>query len=81
MSDMEGETEADVFIDLSGLKCPMPVLRTKKALSTMEPGQVLKVRTTDPASADDIPAFAKMSRHELIGTAAVDGGHVFLLRR
>lgn len=73
--------KADVSIDLTGLKCPLPVLRTKKALSAMEAGQVLMVRTDDPNSADDIPAFAKMSGHELLGLEEVEGGHRFFLRR
>ena len=47
----------------------------------MEPGQVLKVHTTDPASSNDIPAFAKLSRHELISMESVGDGHVFYLRR
>lgn len=73
--------EPDETIDLSGLKCPLPVLRTKKALSMMEPGQVLRVLTTDPSSADDIPAFARLSGHELLEHGPTEGGHSFLLRR
>ena len=78
---MRDTDRADLFIDLSGLKCPLPVLRTKKALSTMSPGQILKIHTTDPSSATDIPAFAKLSRHELLSVTAIEDGHVFFLRR
>ncbi len=44
-----------VILDLSGLKCPMPVLRTQKAVRDMQPGDLLEVIATDPMSAIDIP--------------------------
>ncbi len=71
----------DLVLDLSGLRCPLPVLRTKKALAGMNEGQVLEVIATDPGSYADIPAFARMSRHELLEARLTASGSVFLLRR
>lgn len=70
-----------VEIDLSGLNCPLPVLRTKKAMATMAEGDILAVRTTDPTSAQDIPAFAKMAGHALVRLEETASGHLFLLRK
>ncbi len=71
----------DLVLDLSGLKCPLPVLRTKKALAGMSEGDVLEVLATDPGSYEDIPAFARMSGHELLDARLTASGTAFLLRR
>ncbi|MCY4324914.1 MAG: sulfurtransferase TusA family protein [Betaproteobacteria bacterium] len=73
--------EPDQTIDLTGLKCPLPVLRTKKALAALAAGRVLRVIASDPGALDDIPAFARMSGHELLIAERTDAGSVFLLRR
>ena len=56
----------DATADLSGLKCPLVVLRTKKALTELEPGQRLLVIATDPSSRKDIPAFAELAGYRLL---------------
>ncbi|WP_018606995.1 sulfurtransferase TusA family protein [Uliginosibacterium gangwonense] len=69
-------------LDVKGLKCPLPILRTKKALSAMMTGQVLKVVATDPSTVKDFDAFARQTGHELLSTS--DEGNeefVFLIRR
>jgi len=72
------ETELDV----RGLKCPLPILRTKKALSAMQSGQILKVLATDPSAAKDFEAFTRQTGHELIQSTTGEGEElVFLLRR
>ena len=53
-------------LDASGLHCPMPVLRSKKALDSMASGEILHIISTDPASKNDIPSFAKTTRNELL---------------
>ena len=53
--------QIDRDLDVKGLNCPLPILRTKKALSEMEPGQVLRVQATDPGSLKDFAAFAKQT--------------------
>ena len=60
--------------DLSGLRCPMPILRTKKALAQMSAGEVLKVTTTDPAAVDDLAVFCKQTGHVLLAQSPSDGG-------
>lgn len=56
----------DQEIDTSGLLCPLPILRTKKALATIQSGQVLKVLTTDPKALEDFQAFTDQTGHSLL---------------
>ena len=67
-------------LDARGLSCPMPLLKTKLALNGMEPGDILEVVATDPGSLCDIPAFIRLSAHELISADALDDGFRFLIR-
>jgi len=56
----------DVELDASGLNCPLPVLKARKALSEMSAGQRLRLIVTDAGAAQDIPAFSKMTNNPLI---------------
>jgi tRNA 2-thiouridine synthesizing protein A len=67
--------------DLRGLNCPLPVLRTRKRLQAMSPGQRLWVETTDPISVIDIPAFCAEDGHLLVESVATETGHRFLIER
>lgn len=67
--------------DCQGMICPLPVLRTKKALADMPTGHILKVITTDPSSEQDIPMFAKHTGNLLVGQEKLAGKWVFYLRR
>jgi len=58
--------EAAVEVDASGLKCPLPILRAKKALAAMSSGEVLKVITTDPHALKDFQAFCKQTGNTLL---------------
>ena len=58
--------EFDRDLDVKGLNCPLPILRTKKTLAEMESGQILRVLATDPGSLKDFPAFAKQTGNELV---------------
>lgn len=69
--------QVDMEIDLSGLRCPLPVLRVKKALSEMQAGGVLRVYATDPAAVQDIPAFIKQAGHNMHDLEPSGDGHVF----
>lgn len=55
-------------IDARGLRCPAPVIRLAAAARTLEPGTVVTVLWTDPAARHDIPAWARMRGHEVVGT-------------
>ncbi|MBF0125614.1 MAG: sulfurtransferase TusA family protein [Magnetococcales bacterium] len=66
---------ADVTLDAKGLNCPLPILRAKKALKGMEPGQILAIEATDPGSAKDFESFCSQTGHELI--KASEAGNVY----
>jgi tRNA 2-thiouridine synthesizing protein A len=63
----------DETLDCRGLACPMPLLKTKKAISKMSSGQILEILGTDPGSRNDLPSFAKKSGHEFLGEKEDDG--------
>jgi len=67
--------------DLKGLNCPLPVLKARKRLARMRLGSRLWLETTDPLAVIDIPAFCADAGHHLVETAAVSGGHRFLVER
>jgi len=73
--------EFNLELDARGLNCPLPILRTKKALSTMASGQVLKVISTDPGSVKDMQAFAKQTGNALLSSAELGGEFVFFMQR
>lgn len=72
---------SDRQLDVSGLKCPMPILRTKKALADMASGEVLEIRATDPATREDFAAFARQTGHVLLQLIEADASLVFYLKR
>ena len=71
----------DRELDASGLNCPLPILRAKKALSDMSRGQVLKVISTDQGSLKDFEAFCKQTNNPLLESGEQGGKFVFLLRK
>jgi len=73
--------QIDKEIDTSGLNCPLPILKAKKALNDMSSGQVLKVIATDPGSSRDFEAFAKQTGHELVLQEKTEAHFVFGLKR
>jgi len=72
--------EADKVLDACGLNCPLPILKTKKALAEMSGGQVLRVLTTDPGSAKDLASFCKQTGHELLSEGETDGKFEFFVK-
>ena len=69
--------KAEVVYDLRGLKCPLPVLRSRKKLASLEVGDILTVETTDPLAVIDIAHMCNEDGHRLVETVAVDKGHRF----
>lgn len=61
------------LLDLKGLKCPLPILRTKKALANLAHGAVITVLATDPGAPDDFAAFCKHTGHELLENSVQEG--------
>jgi tRNA 2-thiouridine synthesizing protein A len=71
----------DLELDARKLSCPLPILRTKKSLSQMAGGQVLKVLATDPESPKDFVVFCRQTGNELLSSIEENGEFVFLIRR
>jgi len=66
---------ADKVLDAKGLTCPMPIVKTKKAIDQLLPGQILEIHTTDKGAKNDLTAWAKSGGHELLKQA--DDNNVF----
>lgn len=64
----------NVILDAKGLACPMPIVKTKKAMNQLEAGQVLEVQATDKGSKADLKAWAKSAGHHYLGT--IDQGEL-----
>jgi len=71
----------DQELDASGLNCPLPILRAKKALGALEAGQVLRIVATAPGSVKDFEAFAKPPGNELMESGEEGGKFVFLIKK
>ena len=71
----------DKELDARGLNCPLPILRTKKALTDMTSGQVLKVLATDPGSVKDFQAFSKQTGNSLLSSEVVEKEFVFFMKK
>ena len=75
---MDGDV---VELDATGLECPMPLLKAKRALNAMERGQRLCVRATDKGSVRDFKVFSEQSGHLLLSSEEVDGIYIHLLQK
>lgn len=71
----------DREVDARGLNCPLPILRTKKALNDMKTGELLRVVSTDPASQRDFQAFSRQTGNALVDQSTANGEFIFVLRR
>ncbi|MEM8704375.1 MAG: sulfurtransferase TusA family protein [Pseudomonadota bacterium] len=72
---------SETLLDLKGLKCPLPVLKARKAMSKLPDGDRLVVLTTDPMAEIDIPHFCQENGHTLVASERTDFGHRFLLAK
>jgi tRNA 2-thiouridine synthesizing protein A len=75
MADFDDE------LDASGLNCPLPILRAKKALAKMDAGKVLHIIATDPGSVKDFEAFARQTGNELMESGEEGGKFTFLIKK
>lgn len=80
---MNSEVNIDVTerLDARGLNCPLPILRTKKTISTLNSGDILEVVSTDPGSLKDIESFCHQTGHELLSSLQSDGDFIFNIRK
>ncbi len=68
-------------LDVTGLLCPMPVLRARRFLDNLNAGEILQVTASDPASVQDMPAFCKMTGHKLLMARAEDDTYIFEIEK
>jgi tRNA 2-thiouridine synthesizing protein A len=71
----------DKELDTSGLNCPLPILKAKKALAEMTSGQLLRVKATDSGSVRDFATFAKQTGNELLDQQTVGNSFIHVLKR
>lgn len=72
---------ADLMLDTQGQNCPLPILKLKKAITTVPVGGTLEVLASDPGSVDDFEAFCKQARHEMVERSETAGVYRFLIKR
>jgi tRNA 2-thiouridine synthesizing protein A len=77
---MSDEIKADQVLDCSGLSCPQPILKTKKAIKAMDSGQVLMVTSTDPGTNKDMTSFADKTGNKLLKIDEKEGSADFYLQ-
>ncbi len=68
-------------LDARGLSCPLPILRTRKAIAELESGEVLEVSATDPGAIKDMDAFCRQTGHQLLSSLQVKDTFVFQIRK
>ena len=72
---------ADIELDVTGLQCPMPLLKAKLALNNMESEQVLKVVATDPGSEKDFHLFVEQSDHQILDFKKDDNAYSYWIQK
>jgi len=75
------ETPINISLDVKGLNCPLPILKTKKYLNDMNVGEVLEIFATDPGSVPDFNAFCRQTGHELLLSDESSKVFRFLIRK
>jgi len=74
-------SDATQTLDTKGLNCPLPILKTKKAIKGLNSGETLEVIATDPGSVKDFDAFCKSTGNKLVETGETDGVYTFLIEK
>lgn len=69
---MTADRPADVVVDARGLRCPIPVIRLAREAAAQPAGTTIEVLATDPAARHDVPAWARMRGHAMVGTREED---------
>lgn len=68
------------YLDATGLRCPIPVLRARKAIKPLAIGDILAIDATDPSSVQDFANFCETTGHELVTSSEADGVYHFEIR-
>lgn len=72
---------ADIVIDAKGLACPMPIVKAKKGIDSIQTGQIMELQTTDKGSLNDFQAWVKQTNHELVDVKEENGVFTFLVKK
>ncbi|WP_079913157.1 sulfurtransferase TusA family protein [Paenibacillus sp. 32352] len=72
---------ANLTVDAKGLACPMPIVKAKKGIDTLEPGQTMELQTTDKGSMKDFQAWVNQTNHELVEAREDNGVFTFIVKK
>ena len=78
---MADAVDIALSLDLRGLKCPLPVLKTRRKMVDLAAGGLISIETTDPLAAIDIPHFCNEDGHQLVSLEKIARGHRFVIRK
>lgn len=81
MTQTKNATQHITHLDVTGLLCPIPVLRARRILDDLNVGDHLVVKASDPASVQDMPAFCKMTGHTLHMASVEDGNYIYKIEK
>ena len=73
--------QEDQLLDCKGMQCPLPIVKTKKMIDSMDVDQILKMISTDPGSINDMAAWSRRTGHELLERITNDGEFIFYVRK
>ncbi|QQE73991.1 sulfurtransferase TusA family protein [Brevibacillus composti] len=72
---------ADIVIDAKGLSCPMPIVKAKRGIDSIQTGQIMELQTTDKGSINDFQAWVNQTNHELVDVKEENGVFTFLVKK
>ncbi|MCY9659635.1 sulfurtransferase TusA family protein [Paenibacillus chondroitinus] len=72
---------SNLVVDAKGLACPMPIVKAKKGIDSLEPGQIMELQTTDKGSMKDFQAWVNQTKHELIESKEDNGVFTFIVKK
>lgn len=75
------ENAFNMELNCEGLNCPLPILKTKKTIDSMQSGEILKMTATDPGSVNDMASWAKRTGNEIVGHTEAGGVHSFFIKK
>lgn len=73
--------QEDQLLDCKGMQCPLPIVKTKKMIDSMDVDQILKMISTDPGSINDMAAWSRRTGHELLESITNNGEFIFYVRK
>ncbi|WP_338556361.1 sulfurtransferase TusA family protein [Paenibacillus sp. KS-LC4] len=72
---------ADIVIDAKGLACPLPIVKAKRGIDSIQSGQTMELYTTDKGSMSDFQAWVKQTNHELLEAKEANGVYTFMVKK